>query len=150
MRHNFLYFGKIIFLFFSIPHSKYLTDNDTQYMIHVHVSHQIKQLCGLFFRKQINVKPISGIIFVASYYSAGFLLWTEFIGLLFMKSTSFLKSPTHHGLLRRTFRMNEKPIMYTIVNFLTKYKGNRGVHFSLLRVPRVHQIIDQLFFHNHN
>lgn len=74
LRHNFLYFGKIIFLFFSIPHSKYLTDNDTQYMIHVHVSHQIKQLCGLFFRKQINVKPISGIIFAASYYSAGFLL----------------------------------------------------------------------------
>lgn len=51
LRHNFLYFGKIIFLFFSIPHSKYLTDNDTQYKIHVHVSHQIKQLCGLFFRQ---------------------------------------------------------------------------------------------------
>lgn len=67
-----------------------------------------------------------------------------------MKSTSFLKSPTHEGLLKQTFRMYEKPIMYTIVNFLTKYKRNRGVHFSLLRVPRVHQIIVQLFFHNHN
>lgn len=107
-------------------------------MIHVHVSHQIKQLCGLFFRKQINVKPISGIIFVASYYSAGFLLLIEFIGLLFMKSTSFLKSSTHEGLLRRTFRMNEKPIMYTIVNF---QRSIREIEESILVCYEFHVFI---------
>lgn len=55
-----------------------------------------------------------------------------------MKSTSFLKSPTHEGLLRQTFRMYEKPVMNTIVNF---QRSIREIEESILVCYEFHVFI---------